>query len=42
LFADLAGYFRKLVPFPEDALEGLTDEQFVRSVLRVLYAGSAA
>jgi len=39
LFADLAGYFRRLVPFPEDALEGLTDEQFVRSVLRVLYAG---
>lgn len=37
LFADLAEYFRGLVPFPEAALEGLTDEQFVRSVLRVVF-----
>jgi uncharacterized RDD family membrane protein YckC len=37
LFADLAAYFRELVPFPEIALEGLTDEQFVRSVLRVVF-----
>ena len=36
LFADLAAYFRSLVCFPETALEGLTDEQFVRSVLRVI------
>jgi uncharacterized RDD family membrane protein YckC len=36
LFADLAAYFRSLVRFPETALEGLTDEQFVRSVLRVI------
>ena len=40
LFADLARYFRGLVRFPDEALEGLTDEQFVRSVLRVLYAGA--
>jgi uncharacterized RDD family membrane protein YckC len=38
LFADLATYFRNLVPFPADAAEGLTDEQYVRSVVRVLYA----
>ena len=37
LFGELAGYFRSLVAFPEEALEGLTDEQFVRSVLRVIY-----
>lgn len=37
LFADLAAYFRSLVRFPETALEGLTDEQFVRSVLRVIF-----
>ena len=37
LFADLAAYFRGLVRFPEAALEGLTDEQFVRSVLRVVF-----
>ena len=37
LFADLAGYFQSLVAFPEEALEGLTDEQYVRSVLRVIF-----
>jgi uncharacterized RDD family membrane protein YckC len=40
LFSELAAYFRELVPFPEDALEGLTAEQFVRSVLRVVYGAS--
>jgi uncharacterized RDD family membrane protein YckC len=43
LFRDLSAYFRSLVQFPEAALEGLTDEQFVRSVLRVVYnSGSVA
>lgn len=37
LFADLAAYFRGLAAFPEGAVEGLTDEQFVRSVVRVVY-----
>jgi uncharacterized RDD family membrane protein YckC len=37
LFADLAAYFRELVKFPETAIDGLTDEQFVRSVLRVVF-----
>ena len=37
LFAELAEYFRTLVSFPESALEGLTDEQYLRSVLRVIY-----
>jgi uncharacterized RDD family membrane protein YckC len=37
LFSDLAAYFRGLVRFPESALEGLTDEQYLRSVLRVIY-----
>ena len=39
LFRELAAYFRALVEFPEDAVEGLTDEQYVRSVLRVIYGG---
>ncbi len=44
LFADLADYFRSLVRFPEAAVEGLSDEQFVGAVLRVIYhpAGRAA
>jgi uncharacterized RDD family membrane protein YckC len=38
LFRDMAEYFRSVVRFPESALEGLTDEQYVRSVVRVIYA----
>jgi uncharacterized RDD family membrane protein YckC len=37
LFRELAAYFRSLVEFPEEAVENLTDEQYVRSVLRVIY-----
>jgi uncharacterized RDD family membrane protein YckC len=39
LFHELADYFRSLVQFPPAAAEGLTDEQYVRSVLRVVYGG---
>ena len=39
LFGDLAEYFQGLVKFPEAAREGLTGEQYVRSVLRVIYGG---
>jgi uncharacterized RDD family membrane protein YckC len=38
LFRDLALYFQSLVKFPDHAVESLTDEQYVRSVLRVIYA----
>ncbi len=37
LFHELAEYFRGVVTFPEAVLEGLTDEQYLRSVLRVIY-----
>ena len=37
LFRELAGYFRRLVEFPEESVENLTDEQYVRCVLRVIY-----
>lgn len=37
LFEELAAYFRALVRFPEAASEGVTDEQYVRSVVRVIY-----
>jgi len=37
LFRELAAYFRSLVEFPEEAVENLTDEQYVRCVLRVIY-----
>jgi hypothetical protein len=35
LFAELAGYFRSVVEFP---VEEITDEQYVRSVLRAIYS----
>ncbi len=37
LFRELAAYFQGLVPFPESATESLTDEQYVRSALRVIF-----
>ena len=37
LFQDIAAYFHSLVTFPPEALEGLSDEQFVRTVLRAIY-----
>jgi hypothetical protein len=37
LFGELGGYFRALVHFPEAAVEGLTDEQYVRSAVRAIY-----
>lgn len=40
LFAELAAYYRDLVTFPDTALEGLTDEQYLRSVTRVIYGGN--
>ena len=39
LFAELAEHFRGKAAFPEPALLGLTDEQFVRNVVDSLYRG---
>jgi uncharacterized RDD family membrane protein YckC len=40
VFRELADYFRALVPFPQSAVDNLTDEQYVRSVLGVLASPS--
>lgn len=37
LFERLATHFRSLVDFPPEALEGLSDEQYVRNVFDVLF-----
>jgi uncharacterized RDD family membrane protein YckC len=37
LFEELAEYFRALVPFPPEASDGITDEQYLRNVVDVLY-----
>ena len=33
LFRDLADYFRELVQFPPEAVEGISDEQYLRNVI---------
>jgi len=37
LFAELARYYRAKVAFPADAIEGITDEQYIRNVVGVVY-----
>jgi len=42
VFAELADYFRPLVEFPPEAVEQLSDEQYVRNVVEVLYRRGGA
>jgi uncharacterized RDD family membrane protein YckC len=37
LFHDLASYFKELVTFPPEAIEGATDEQYVRNVADIVF-----
>jgi len=37
LFAELAGHFRARVEFPPEATDGITDEQYLRNVVDILY-----
>ena len=37
LFGELAGHFRDVVVFPSEAVEQLSDEQYVRNVVEILY-----
>jgi uncharacterized RDD family membrane protein YckC len=37
LFTELAAYFRSLVSFPEESVIGLTDEQYVRNIVDLLF-----
>jgi hypothetical protein len=42
LFARLGGHFRALVEFPPEAVEGITDEQYLRNVVDVIFRPSIA
>lgn len=42
LFAQLADYFRALVPYPPEIVEQLADEQYVRDVVELLYRPAQA
>lgn len=37
LFGEMAAYFRRLAAAPDEVVEGVSDEQFVRNVVDVLY-----
>jgi uncharacterized RDD family membrane protein YckC len=37
LFAELAEHFKTTIKFPDEAVEGLTDEQYVRNVVDTLF-----
>ncbi len=40
LFDEIAGLFKTKVAFPEEAVEGVSDEQYVRNVVDVLFKAS--
>lgn len=42
LFGEMAGHFRQKVDFPREAMEGISDEQYVRNVVDVLFRSSKA
>ena len=37
LFRRIAGYFKPLVAFPQEATDGLSDEQYIRNLVDALY-----
>ena len=41
LFEQIASHFRSVVEFPEEATYGITDEQYVRNVVDILYNASS-
>ena len=42
LFKDIADYFKAVVAFPQEATDGISDEQYVRNVVDALYRTKAA
>jgi hypothetical protein len=36
LFGQIAEHFKKIIPFPQEVIDGITEEQFVRNVVDVL------
>jgi uncharacterized RDD family membrane protein YckC len=37
LFRDIASWFKEIVEFPQEAVDGISDEQYIRNVVDVLY-----
>lgn len=41
LFGEMAAYFRRLVEYPAEVVEQLSDEQYVRNVVEILFRSSS-
>jgi uncharacterized RDD family membrane protein YckC len=41
LFRDICGYFKSIVSFPQEATDGISDEQYIRNVVEALYRPKA-
>lgn len=37
LYEEIASHFKKIVPFPAEATDGISDEQYIRNVVEVLF-----
>jgi uncharacterized RDD family membrane protein YckC len=41
LFRELSGYFKSIVGFPQEATDGISDEQYIRNVIEALFRPKA-
>ncbi|MCP4022878.1 MAG: RDD family protein [Desulfobacteraceae bacterium] len=37
VFQNIAGHFKEIVPFPQQATEGISDEQYIRNAVEILF-----
>jgi len=40
VYAELAGYFKKIVDFPQEASDGLSDENYLRNLAEIVFKKS--
>ena len=41
LYKEIASHFKKIVPFPAEATDGISDEQYIRNVVEALFRSSS-
>ena len=41
LYREIASHFKKIVPFPAEATDGISDEQYIRNVVEALFRSSS-
>ena len=42
LFRDMASHFKAIIPFPQEAVDGISDEQYIRNVVDILFRGHSS